>query len=555
MNSKAQYNLFFKLAQRTQLIDIFGLILIWIISLIVVNPIGEFPLNDDWAYASNVFHLVKKGEFVLSDWPAMTLIGHTIWGTAFAKLLGFSFLSLRLSNWIAAFVAMVFIYLIIVKNTHRSIAIIASLGLGFSPVFFSLSFTFMTDVTFMAAMCGALYFYHRYFLKPKLKDIIMASVFAFVAAMIRQPVVIIPFVFIFTHFLVNKEFKTYLAYKIFFAFLVLGGLTAYTYVLKINCLLPENFGSIDDLIESSTRSGLLYNIFFRSIVLLMFSGLFLLPVSIIILPSIWKQSSIRLKLGILLISVVVSIPVWMNLQYFPTGNVFYNMGLGPKVLKDTYWGINLRPLFSPAGLFVFYTLTLLGSISLVVVLIKQLSVFRAGKKVLPHTAIKLFSLALLVVYVFFLLLGKYFFDRYFIPVLFLLGIIILPENIKINKLTRVFSVLILSCYIWFSVAATHDYLAWNSARWSGLNHLIETGVNPKNIDGGFEFNAWYNTSTQNELNRTGKSWWFVDNDDYVLSFGELPGYYIEEVYYYRSYLTLYTDSVCILKREVSLDSK
>jgi len=27
------------------------LILMWILAFIIINPIGEFPINDDWAYA------------------------------------------------------------------------------------------------------------------------------------------------------------------------------------------------------------------------------------------------------------------------------------------------------------------------------------------------------------------------------------------------------------------------------------------------------------------------------------------------------------------------
>ena len=35
------------------------LILIWGISVLVVNPLGNFPLNDDWAYAQSVRDLCE----------------------------------------------------------------------------------------------------------------------------------------------------------------------------------------------------------------------------------------------------------------------------------------------------------------------------------------------------------------------------------------------------------------------------------------------------------------------------------------------------------------
>ena len=39
------------------------------------------------------------------------------------------------------------------------------------------------------------------------------------------------------------------------------------------------------------------------------------------------------------------------------------------------------------------------------------------------------------------------------------------------------------------VAATHDYLAWNRTRWMATRTLIEAGVLPRQIDGGYEFNG------------------------------------------------------------------
>ena len=39
----------------------------YITLIILVNPIGDFPLNDDWAYARSVLSLVEDGEFVEKD--------------------------------------------------------------------------------------------------------------------------------------------------------------------------------------------------------------------------------------------------------------------------------------------------------------------------------------------------------------------------------------------------------------------------------------------------------------------------------------------------------
>jgi len=43
-----------------------------------------------------------------------------------------------------------------------------------------------------------------------------------------------------------------------------------------------------------------------------------------------------------------------------------------------------------------------------------------------------------------------------------------------------------------SLGLMHDWLAWNSARWAlGRRAATEKGINPHDIEGGFEWNGWY----------------------------------------------------------------
>jgi len=90
----------------------------------------------------------------------------------------------------------------------------------------------------------------------------------------------------------------------------------------------------------------------------------------------------------------------------------------------------------------------------------------------------------------------------------------------------------------FSVGATHDYLAWNRTRWQALSDLQQKGISPHEIDGGYEFNGWYlfdpndTYSINNTPNPTepGKSRWFVDRDDYMITIGPIKNYEILDHY-------------------------
>lgn len=94
-------NMFFK-----KHLNIFILLIIFLIVEVIINPIGEFCLNDDWVYAASVKTLLSKGVFEIGSWPAMTLYAHVLWGFVFVKLFGFSFTVLRFSILVLSFVTL-----------------------------------------------------------------------------------------------------------------------------------------------------------------------------------------------------------------------------------------------------------------------------------------------------------------------------------------------------------------------------------------------------------------------------------------------------------------
>ncbi len=71
---------------------------LWVASLFVVNPIGDFPLNDDWSFGLAVKNLLQTGEFHPTGWTSMPLITQTLWGALFCLPGGFSFNALRFST-------------------------------------------------------------------------------------------------------------------------------------------------------------------------------------------------------------------------------------------------------------------------------------------------------------------------------------------------------------------------------------------------------------------------------------------------------------------------
>jgi len=101
----------------------------------------------------------------------------------------------------------------------------------------------------------------------------------------------------------------------------------------------------------------------------------------------------------------------------------------------------------------------------------------------------------------------------------------------------------------FAVLGTKDYLAWNRTRWRALNDLLASRkVTPEEVDGGFEFNAWYLYGAPYKQ-EPGKSWWWVRGGTYLLAFGELPNRKVVEEHLFKHWLPPYTGRILILKKE------
>ena len=51
-----------------------------------IQPVGDFPILDDFDYIATVQDFRRTGEMRLSDWPSMTLVGQAWWGSLFVTL-------------------------------------------------------------------------------------------------------------------------------------------------------------------------------------------------------------------------------------------------------------------------------------------------------------------------------------------------------------------------------------------------------------------------------------------------------------------------------------
>ena len=84
--------------------------LTFLLSVLLINPLRETAMEDDWAYALTVRHVLTSGEYRLHDWLVANMPFQAYWGALFASLGGYSFAMLRLSTLVLAAIGLVAFY-------------------------------------------------------------------------------------------------------------------------------------------------------------------------------------------------------------------------------------------------------------------------------------------------------------------------------------------------------------------------------------------------------------------------------------------------------------
>lgn len=136
--------------------DRFLCVLVFLGCVAVAWPVAQMPYNDDWSYIKTAQVFARTGHVAYNGW-ATAMLGWMIpWGALFIKLFGFSFMAVKLSTLPLAVVCLLLFHAILRRFaiTPRN-AVIGTLALGLSPLFLTLSATFMSDIPglFVILLC------------------------------------------------------------------------------------------------------------------------------------------------------------------------------------------------------------------------------------------------------------------------------------------------------------------------------------------------------------------------------------------------------------------
>jgi len=518
---------------------------------LVVGTRGNFPLNDDWMYASEVRNLLTSGHLqILGGGPACAF--HIVFGAFVCKLFGFSFETLRILSLAFGWLTCTLLYQILRELAcDRKTALLGAAVLAGNPLFINLIFCYMTDVPALAYMLAFLLFLLRAVRQPSTLNLVAASTALIIAIQVRQNTALI--IAVNGLFLLLRRLDKLTFTKAFLFLLILpcGSALLADMVMKLvnsfpgaydwykaeiaRLLNPLNFGQTFLLECKCIAQACAYIGLFCAPLLIGFVLQFLIdrngakpgdaaaatdasevvpqPTAQSIAaqptaqfaatyasPQMAKKISRSCAVlaisfcGVEFASLVLMqnklMPFSKNLWLFPT--------LGPYTLLGSRFeaSTNAQAILTivcvPLAMLMLH-LVLLVTVWIIRIILLAIRNFKRTSEfeteVISTQKMLMFSSFLIA-----FALGVFHtsianLDRYFLMAfaLSIPAVLLVIPQLR-SRLPVIVAYLFAAAFCIYSVCAEHDYLAWNRARWQALSALALKNIPVNKIDGGEEFN-------------------------------------------------------------------
>ncbi|MCP4641037.1 MAG: glycosyltransferase family 39 protein [bacterium] len=536
---------------------------------LIVPPTGDFPLNDDWVYAKTVKWSLEQGQYVGHPFSQATFLAQALWGALWTAAFGFSFVTLRISTLVLAGVALWATARTAREcGASRGAALLCAAVLWANPLFLNLSYTFMTEVPFAAAAALSMLFCVRALQHGRHRDVFFGSAFAAVAFFVRQFGVLPAVAFAGASAFIAIRARTRPKAGAIVSFLVPWLLAAPLWLWWRWRVESFFTASVDVTDWAGYVFANASSLFHYAVAATFYVGLFLLPFAVAHMTGlVTRQVRWRIPqwiaFGACCVAAYVGLRLVVGWQTPPLTNLLRNLGVGPLTLKDTTmlpqrWA----PVRVGGATLRLVKLAAFGSAALLAVRAwfgtrEYGADEEDANGTNRHGAILFLALTTLLLWA--TPCNPWLpriYDRYLVPGLPpLLVLAALGVPAVRRPWALIAGVVTTALMLVFSMAALQDYLAWNRARWEGVDRLVEEhGASPEQIEAGYEYNGM--CTSDEYMRRQGSTdfrdrgphgWWALD-DAYAMSFLPRLGYAEVGRAEYFSALGWETRAVLLLRR-------
>ena len=533
------------------------LIAIFVVAVLLVDPRGNFPLDDDWGVGFTTFTLLQTGRVQFTPFASATAYLQFFWGALWAASFGETFTVLRISTLVLSLGSVLIAFSLLRRaGVRRELALFGAAALLFHPLFFWASFTSMTHVPFVflslvaAAMfvraaetavprgsSGSSEFLGEPLSPPRNSEALWLAL-AFIATVAsfftRQFAVLNALVPLLVALMLRRKklAATYAAALVVFGLLVVSGVLV---------------GSQKELVlHRPSLSGLAlrasHYVYFNWQNASLF---FAAPLSLLLLsrrrPQLSRAVLAISAIAFALVAWRMTARVGMPIPYLNSGNVFTDFGLGPPTLRDVFTLRMPHPFALPWAVKVL--LMIATTIGAAIALSLTIRTVREDDVLIRYCAVYLLCATLVSAGM------SIYFDRYSIDTTwpFVLLLVLLAQRAQITRAATVAASVLLAIAIAFAIGGTAEYLAWNRARWDAYAFLRANGVTLEQMDGGYEINALL--ALREGRKDLGKRGIGVIDDRYILTFNrDVPGYDLLRAFSYPRWFGLSEGAVHAQRR-------
>ena len=518
--------------------EYFFLFACFVLSVVIIDPFVNFPIGDDWSYASTVKRFVDHGVFKPAGWTSMPLITNVLWGSLFSSVFGHSHTVLRISTLVLSFIGMIyFIRTMKMLGAGKLFVIIAALLAAFNPLYFHLSNTFMTDVPFVAISIITMYYFIKFIKTDISKFFTISVILSILAILSRQTGLFMPLSFA-LFVLFNTKFK-YTKKAILTGILIIAAasLPFYNFILSAADSVPELYTfqsgklmfTLQNPVKVSINLMRAFLFFFNS------AGIFLLPLILFNLRAysfLKEHKTASIMISIIFIGGSLAALVPEHLFPFYQKGLVSIFGFNPPVTKDIFiLGQQNLPVI-PYSIRLF--LTIFSAFSGAVLLSTILINLWNRRKKLKNDLIPLFIYSALIYALPVSLIRS--FDRYYIIlffiIMFMLVLIAPKSNSMLLKTPAIIFTFVLAV---FTLTSNATFFNYKQSQLKAVKYLETNNIPPEKVDAGFEYSGMKLYDTAYEY-KEGNSWWWIKNDEYLISMGEQKEYKTIKQYTFKNIL-------------------
>jgi hypothetical protein len=444
---------------------------------LLVAPGADVPVIDDWVYAWSVQHLLETGRLQVLEFSAIYPVAQIAWGALFTRIAGFSFVTLRLSTVVLSVVGCWAVYLTLRElGCRRSTSLVGAFALACDPVYFALSFSFMTDVAFVDLSAVAVLFYVSAVKRDQLSRLWIAGLCSIAAFLIRPIGIALPLIVV-PALIVRRGWRDALGR----ALLPLGVPLAVMAVLQV--AVPRALGPLDWAAIRTDQLRWVFSIPLRTYAVwtirVVLESAF--PFAPLLFGSLarWRHAAIVGVIAVLLVvpmqrtrgEILTPLPDWQTWS-------LQDIGARALIAGDatsSAWSRRVMPMLRGLGLVTLASLLVLCARGL-------FGSSRWGRDefvLIAHAVLLLGATHVLWLYN----------DRYYLvfaPVLAVLAAARLDHDTRAQWVAAALLV------VWAAIAitGTRDLLGFNEACAAEVRRLEATGVPPYDIDAGYPLNGW-----------------------------------------------------------------